>query len=114
MRRSNPFSATSPAYRDVGPSAVATLDGARIIDVREPDEFAGPLGHIPGAELVPLATVQSASKAWHRDETILLVCRSGGRSGRAAKLLAKAGFSELLNLKGGMELYSSSGLPVEH
>ncbi len=33
----------------------------RVVDVREPDEFHGELGHIPGAELVPLATVEAAA-----------------------------------------------------
>ncbi len=74
----------------------------RIIDVREPHEFTGPLGHIEGAELVPLATLARASRDWSKDTPLVLVCRSGARSGRAAIWLKGQGFERPLNLEGGM------------
>lgn len=76
--------------------------GARLIDVREPDEYDGPLGHLPGTELVPLGTLERASETWPRDRPLLLICRSGKRSVSAAELLSKHGFQTLYNLVGGM------------
>lgn len=99
-------------YRDVSPlEAQHHVGDLRVIDVREPDEFVGPLGHVPGAELVPLSTLAGAAAGWRRDEPLLLVCRSGGRSSRAAVLLAGMGFSQLFNLAGGMLGWDANGLP---
>ncbi|MBZ4402230.1 rhodanese-like domain-containing protein [Myxococcus sp. MISCRS1] len=90
-------------YRDITPAQLDTLaPGTRRIDVREPDEFTGPLGHLPGAELVPLDTLERVAVTWPREAPLLLICRSGGRSARAAGLLARAGFQHLYNLAGGM------------
>lgn len=91
------------SYQDVTVGELERLRGvARFIDVREPDEFTGPLGHLPGAELVPLEKVEAAAEGWARDEPLLLICRSGGRSSRAASALAARGFTTLYNLTGGM------------
>lgn len=99
-------------YRDISPLAVRDLlDGLRLIDVRQPDEFDGPLGHIPGAELVPLATVTAAAAAWDRAVPTLIICRSGGRSARAAADLATMGFRQLYNLSGGMLAWDANNLP---
>lgn len=104
--------ASGPGYVDVDPSDVPG-ERARLIDVREPSEFTGELGHIPGAELVPLATVVDAAKDWDRDANLVLVCRSGARSSRAAEALARLGFKNLKNLRGGMIAYNAAGLPTE-
>jgi rhodanese-related sulfurtransferase len=101
-------------YRETGPSGISDLGEVRIIDVREPDEFVGPLGHIPGAELVPLRTLQQEMKDWSKDQAMLMVCRSGGRSGSAAAILARAGFANVINLRGGMMAYNAASLPVEY
>lgn len=99
-------------YRDVSPlAALPHLREMRVIDVREPDEFTGPLGHIPGAELVPLSTVAAAAAGWNRDEPVLLICRSGGRSARAATTLVGMGFRHLFNLVGGMIAWDANALP---
>lgn len=99
-------------YRDVSPLGVAPhLGELRVIDVREPDEFVGPLGHVPGAELVPLATLQTAAAGWRRDEPLLVICRSGGRSARGATVLAGLGFRQIFNLTGGMLGWDANGLP---
>jgi rhodanese-related sulfurtransferase len=104
----------SAGYRDVTPKELAAARGAaRIVDVREPHELTGDLGRIPGIEPAPLATVATRARAWHRDEPIVLVCRSGGRSARAAQMLAAAGFRRVMNLAGGMIAYRAAGLPVE-
>ncbi len=105
---------TSNPYQDIPPSGLVGLGPeVRRIDVREPDEFNGPLGHLTGAELVPLGTLDAASAAWPREEPLLLICRSGTRSGKAARLLASRGFSGIFNLTGGMRAVREAGLPVE-
>jgi rhodanese-related sulfurtransferase len=104
----------SATYRDVSPAElVAALGRVRVVDVREPHELTGELGRIPGVESVPLASVATRAQAWRRDQPIALVCRSGGRSARAAQALVAAGFREVLNLAGGMIAYRAAGLPVE-
>ncbi len=101
------------AYRTIAPRAVYdTLGTAKLIDVREPHEFVGELGHVEGAELVPLETLEVASKAWERDTPLVLICRSGGRSGRAAEHLAAQGFVAVMNMVGGMLAWTEAGLPV--
>jgi rhodanese-related sulfurtransferase len=97
----------------VTPSQLDTVAGIRRIDVREPHEFTGPLGHLPGAELVPLATVPLRCQEWDREAPLLLICRSGGRSGQAAALLRAQGFRRPINLAGGMLAVEQLGLPVE-
>ena len=100
--------------RDVPVGAAAQhLAGARLIDVRQPEEYVGELGHIAGAELVPLATVGAAAASWPRDTPILLICRSGARSVRAALELQQVGFTAVYNLAGGMTAWNSAQLPVE-
>ncbi len=85
----------------------------RVVDVREPGEFNGQLGHIPGAELVPLATVQSSASSWDPNEPLVLVCRSGARSAQAAQLLSRLGFKSVVNLQGGMMDYAHLKLHVD-
>lgn len=87
--------------------------GIRLIDVREPDEFRGELGRIQGAELVPLGTIERAAAAWDRAQPVVLICRSGGRSGKAALTLLAAGFGKVVSMRGGMMGWNAKGLPVE-
>lgn len=101
-------------HRDVRPEQVFTDRGAaRVIDVRDPREFTGELGHLQGAELVPLATLASAASRWPRGEPLVLVCRSGRRSEQAAHVLTAAGFRRVMNMVGGMLAWSRAQLPVE-
>lgn len=100
-------------FRDVTPAAVAELRDAHIVDVRQPAEFTDMLGHIPGAMLVPLATLGEAARAWDPAAPIVLVCRSGGRSSNAAAQLVAAGFTRVMNMAGGMLAYRSAALPAE-
>lgn len=100
-------------YREVRPEQVAArASDARIIDVRELNEFYDELAHIDGAELVPLATVAAAARRWRTDESIVLVCRSGRRSEQAARMLVRAGFDHVMNMVGGMLAWNAAGLPV--
>jgi rhodanese-related sulfurtransferase len=101
-------------YREIDPVRVAQAGGTvRVVDVREPTEFAGDLGHAPGAEMVPLATIETAAGTWDKDQEIVLVCRSGARSARAATLLALMGFRRPMNMVGGMIAWNEARLAVE-
>lgn len=106
--------AATGGYRDLDPAALAAHPGAiAMVDVREPHEFTGELGHVAGSRLVPLATVLDAARDWPRDDELVLICRSGNRSGRAAQALAAAGFTRVMNLAGGMLAWNAAGLPTE-
>lgn len=74
----------------------------QIIDVREPAEFADPLGRIDGARLIPLSELPGCLTEIDRTRPVVTVCRSGARSAQAVVMLQKAGFSEVANLAGGM------------
>lgn len=101
-------------YRDVTSADVAIpAQGFRIVDVREPSEFTGELGHIPGSVLVPLGGVMAQAVGWNKEEAILLVCKSGGRSGNAAQALHRLGFSKVMNLVGGMMGWNAAGKIIE-
>ncbi|MCB9664998.1 MAG: rhodanese-like domain-containing protein [Alphaproteobacteria bacterium] len=96
-------------------AAAAHLAAFRVVDVREPSEFTGPLGHVDGAELLPLSTVPDlAEELAAETRPVLLVCRSGGRSAHAAAYLAQEGGTDLFNLAGGMLAWNEAGLPVVH
>jgi rhodanese-related sulfurtransferase len=89
----------------------AVLDDAFVLDVREPDEYEQ--GHVPGAKLMPLATVPVRHGELPRDQTIWVVCASGGRSFSAAAWLAQQGY-DVRNVSGGTFEWVAAGLPVTH
>jgi sulfur dioxygenase len=86
-----------------------------LLDVREPEEWTGELGHISGAVLVPLkdlpARVAEIERAKHGH--VIAICRAGVRSTTAAAILTGLGFEHVSNLKGGMVDWNDQGLPVE-
>lgn len=95
---------------DVAALADALADGARLIDVRQPDEFAEV--HIPQAVLVPLGEVPDRLDEFSTTSTNYLVCRSGARSMRAAEFLADQGY-EVVNVAGGTLAWVASGRPTD-
>jgi len=109
-----PVHRTYAGIDEIDPEWVATHAGAaRILDVREPDEFNGPLGHIPGATLLPLSVLGGQLDALDKSAPVVTVCRSGGRSAQAYVLLKRAGFGQVANLRGGMLRWHDCGLPVD-
>lgn len=86
-----------------------------ILDVRAPDEFRGPLGHIAGARNIPVGEVAAriGELASLRDSAIIVVCRTDRRSARAAEMLGAAGFRRVAVLRGGMERWNADKLAVE-
>ena len=89
------------------------LREVQIVDVREPDEFDGPLGHVPGARLIPLATLTTRAGELSKSEPTVLVCRSGARSAQGTALLGKCGFEKVANLSGGMLRWRAQRYAVE-
>lgn len=75
-----------------------------IIDVREPQEWA--LGRIPGARLVPLGTLASALGSLDGAREVVVYCKGGVRSAKAARQLQEAGFRRVANLTGGILRWS--------
>jgi peroxiredoxin family protein/rhodanese-related sulfurtransferase/TusA-related sulfurtransferase len=78
-------------------------EGARIIDVRGPDEYA--MWHLPGAENVPLKDLRRASETWDTDVPIRLYCAVGFRSYLAYRALVQRGFADVRTLSGGMTTF---------
>jgi glyoxylase-like metal-dependent hydrolase (beta-lactamase superfamily II)/rhodanese-related sulfurtransferase len=89
------------------------LRAVQIVDVREREEFNGPLGHVPGARLIPLGNLNGKLKELKNETPIVVVCRSGARSAQATVMLGKAGFARVANLSGGMLRWRSQRFPVE-
>ena len=92
-----------PAYTIVPATEWETWtadEDAVIIDVREPFEWAR--GVLPGSELVSLNELPERLDEYDTDQAILLVCRTGSRSGMAAQFLAMRGYTNVANLNGGL------------
>ena len=90
------------------------LDSVQIVDVREPDEFDGPLGRIPEARLMPLGGLANRTGEFDKERPIVTVCRAGGRSAQATVILRQAGFDAVANLAGGMLRWRGEGRLVEN
>ena len=86
-----------------------------LLDVREPEEYTGELGHIPGSQLIPLKELSQRVSELnaYRDMPIIVVCRAGVRSTTAAAMLTGMGFSQVSNLKGGMLDWNDEKFAVE-
>lgn len=84
----------------------------RIVDVREAEELSGPLGTIAGVEHVPQREVAGEVSGWDPDKPVVLVCRSGRRSGRLAQELYERGVTNVASLTGGMLGWHEHGLSV--
>ena len=114
-----PLTCTFSGVWEIQPAALEEcLAGSRghelqVIDVREPAEFSGGLGHIRGARLVPLADLAARSAEIDPARPVVTVCRSGARSAQATVLLQKSGASQVANLAGGMLRWRAEGLPFE-
>ena len=78
------------------------LKDVQIVDVREPEEYNGPLGHVPGAKLVPLGKLNEGASELKKAQPVVVVCRSGARSALATLMLGKAGCDKGATLSGGM------------
>jgi rhodanese-related sulfurtransferase len=94
---------------DVAELAKLRAEGAPLIDVREPDEYE--TAHVPGATLIPLATVPDNLDQVPSDEPVYVICAKGGRSLRAAEFYRANGI-EAVNVAGGTTAWVDAGEPV--
>lgn len=112
-RRWAPVEVSAGGIPEVAPEWV-TAHGAevRLIDVREPEELTGELGHIAGIEALPLGRLPGPLETDPRDRPLVFVCRSGGRSGKAALLARELGFHQVASMRGGMLAWHQRRYPV--
>ena len=96
--------------RKISPAGLNSSSGINLVDVREYPEFAG--GAIPGAKLVPLATVPTEFAHWDRNSSYVMVCKSGKRSLQAAEQMLAAGFTDVAVLEGGTVAWEAAGFPI--
>jgi len=109
-----PLTFTFAGFWEIEPAWVEEHGaGLQIVDVREADEFAGALGHIAGARLVPLADLEKRAGDLAKDRPVVTVCRAGARSAQAAAILKKSGFEKVANMAGGMLRWRAQNLPTQ-
>lgn len=94
------------------PSVTATEvpESAYLLDVREPDEWSA--GHAPGAHHLPMMEVPGRLAEIPTDGEVVVVCRSGGRSGQVVAYLMNNGWDNVRNLVGGMQDWAAAGRPL--
>ncbi|HWQ15956.1 MAG TPA: SulP family inorganic anion transporter [Roseiflexaceae bacterium] len=109
-----PLTPVNPAdLREIAPrwlwERLREPEAPLVVDVREPREYAR--GHIPRARLMPLSTLLAGPpKDLPHGPTVVLVCRSGRRSARAAAALRSYGFENVAILRGGMLAWEAANL----
>lgn len=85
--------------------------GAQLIDVREPDEFADT--HAVGAVNLPLSNFAALAEQIDFEQPIYVICKSGGRSAEASQYLENVHGTEAINVLGGTQAWVNAGLPTE-
>jgi rhodanese-related sulfurtransferase len=90
-------------------------DDMWVLDVRNPDEINGPLGHISGARVIPVAELEAhwAELEPDRDRPVAVVCKTDKRSRQAVQWLTTRGFTHVYLVMGGMEAWRAAELPVQ-
>ncbi|WP_434513644.1 rhodanese-like domain-containing protein [Dechloromonas sp. ARDL1] len=100
----------------VSPGAATQLinrEDARVVDVREAEEFAG--GHMPDAINIPVGKLAErvAELEKFKDKPVIVCCAAGMRSSKACGELKKHGFDKLYNLVGGVDAWVGAGYPIK-
>ena len=78
---------------------------ALLLDVREPNEFE--YCHITDSTLMPMQTIPNRLNELPKDQTIITICHHGMRSQQVAQFLEQNGFTDLINLQGGVHAWAS-------
>ena len=95
---------------DVATLAAQRAEGASLIDVRRPDEFA--VARVPGARLIPLGELVERTDEVPTDGTVYVICATGVRSAKAAAHLRTLGI-DAVNVAGGTKAWMEAGLPID-
>lgn len=90
---------------------LARLSERRVVDVREPDEYAA--GHVPGAVNIPLGQLIPRIAEIPSAVQVQVICQSGGRSAQGTRAILEAG-RDAVNVDGGTAAWIAAGQPVEH
>lgn len=90
-------------------ATLAALDDPKvqIVDCREKYEWK--TGHIAGAKLIPVGSLGQRMNELDKERPVIVLCRSGHRSGRAARQLTNAGFVDAKSMKGGIGAWNRAG-----
>jgi rhodanese-related sulfurtransferase len=108
-----PVELTYAGIPEVQPEWIASnREKVHIVDVRGPEEFAGALGRLAGSQNVPLDQLRDRLEEIPKDRPVVTVCQSGKRSGMAAMILQKAGWTEVANIHGGLLEWHKHALPL--
>ncbi len=99
--------AALPSEVSVADASALRDDGAFILDVRQPDEWAA--GHIPDATLIPLGELAARVAEVPKDRQVVVVCRSGNRSAQGRDILLGAGYPSVTSMAGGMNDWTAAG-----
>jgi len=86
-------------------------DGALIVDVREPNEYAQ--ARVEGAVLLPLGQLNTRFSELPKDRKLLMMCRTGSRSQNATRFLNQQGYENATNISGGIVAWYNSDLPTK-
>lgn len=108
--------AAGPAWIDIDTLHGRLAAGAPmlLIDVRGPDEFNAPPGHLPGAINIPLADLPGRiEEVATQSRPVVLVCKTDRRSARAAETLLSAGVRDVAVLRGGTDGWQQRGLKLD-
>jgi rhodanese-related sulfurtransferase len=108
--KSQPAAAPVPTAISVTQASQLRDQGAFILDVREPSEWAQ--FHIPGANLIPLGSLPNRLNEVPKDRQVVVVCRTGIRSAQGRDILLNAGFTKVTSVTGGMNAWQAQGLPI--
>ncbi|MDH5478149.1 MAG: rhodanese-like domain-containing protein [Nitrospinota bacterium] len=87
-----------------------------VLDVRTPEEYTGPFGHIKDARLIPIQVLESQLKdiEAYKDKKVLVYCHSGGRSAKSARILKDNGFKDVSDLQGGITGWKAQGYATDN
>ena len=107
-----PVVVTYAGLAEIAPEWVASHRGeVHVLDVRSLAEYEGELGHVDGAQLIPIDELRARLAEVSVDKPVVVVCQTGRRSGLGAAILAKSGVTRVANVAGGMVAWRSLGLP---
>ena len=100
-----------PAVLSISQAYEAYQDGALVLDVRTQEEWD--VLRIPETTLIPLEQLPNRVEELHKNQEIVVICRSGNRSQVGRDILLEAGFKKVTSVNGGVNAWATAGYPVE-
>ena len=110
LSQPQPALATLPAEITVAQASGLQKNGAFILDVREPSEWAQ--AHIQGATLIPLGSLASRLNEVPKNRQVVVYCHSGNSSAQGRDILKNAGYTLVTSMAGGITQLQAQGMPV--